>query len=60
MLKWIEDVYKFMFPFDLPVLKEMPAHVRDVNLDIYALAIHIAGAQKPTDRTHTGYTKAIT
>lgn len=37
--------------------KPLPPHVRDVKLNIDALALHMSNAHKPSDRTEIGYKK---
>ena len=46
-----------LFPPALPVLKPLPPHVRDLHLDLHALALHISGCDKPSPSTVTGWIK---
>lgn len=47
----------YFFPLPLPVLKEMPAHVRNLHLDPGALWLHIQGAHSPNPNTIVGHIK---
>lgn len=45
-----------LFPAPLPVLKPMPAHVRDMRIDVCALAIHMFHASSgPSPNTVSGF-----
>lgn len=52
----LEYIKNHFFP-ELPVLKEMPAHVRDLKLDPRALLMHMIHAERPNPSVNTGYTK---
>lgn len=39
--------------------KPLPKHVRDMTLNMDALALHMVNAHKPSDKTEIGYKKPL-
>lgn len=59
MLNAIRDWFReFRDPW--PNARPLPKHVADLRLDVGKLYLHMSAANKPSDRTYTGYAKPTT